>query len=165
MYKFSSITNILPVILILCAYIAFFIFSISLLISLIKERASLSKNIIEYAVSLLLSTVGFILISTAAYGIFFQVTDYIVPYENGDYKIVSGEITDLTKEENRGPVSFSVDGTDFEFNPKSILYLGIKNPNYVEYNDNVVIKYVTANDIIVDSGEEINVIMEIEIIN
>lgn len=165
MYKFYYLGNIFSILLSITIFIAFFYFSVSMLINLIKERAEIKQGFIEYLISIILIIVSSILLFSSLYGIAFQITDYVVPYKNGDYKIVSGEITDLTKEENRGPVSFSVDGTDFEFNPKSILYLGIKNPNYVEYNDNVVIKYVTANDIIVDSGEEINVIMEIEIIN
>ena len=55
---------------------------------------------------------------SSLYGIAFQITDYVVPYKNGDYEIVSGKIADLTKEEDRGPVSFSVDGVDITNNIK-----------------------------------------------
>lgn len=163
MYKFYYLGNIISVLLSITIFIAFFYFSVSMLIKLIKERTKIKQGFIEYSISIILIIVSSILLFSSLYGIAFQITDYVVPYKNGDYEIVSGKIVDLTKEEHRGPVSFSVDGVDFEFYPESILYLGVKNPSYVEENDNVVIKYVVADDIIGGSDTKINVIMEIEV--
>lgn len=163
MYKFYYLGNIISVLLSITIFIAFFYFSVSMLIKLIKERTKIKQGFIEYSISIILITVSSILLFSSLYGIAFQITDYVVPYKNGYYEIVSGKIADLTKEEDRGPVSFSVDGVDFEFYPKSILYIGIKNPSYVEETDNVVIKYVVADDIIGGSDTKINVIMEIEV--
>lgn len=163
MYKFYYLDNIFSVLLSITIFTVFFYFSVSMLINLIKERTEIKQSFIEYLISIILIIVSSIVLFSSLLGIVFQITDYVIPYKNGDYKIVSGEITDLTKEEHRGPVSFSVDGVDFEFYPKSILYFGIKNPNYVEDNDNVVIKYVVGDDIIGGSDTKINVIMEIEV--
>ncbi|MGN1421315.1 MAG: hypothetical protein ACI4XC_07365 [Eubacterium sp.] len=163
MYKFYSIGNIFSSVLSITIFIAFFSFSVTMLINLVKERARVKQNIIEYSVTTLFIIISSILLFTAIQGIAFQIIDYVVPYKNGDYKIVSGEVVDLVKEEKQRYVSFSVDGVDFEFYPKNILHLGIKNPDYLEDNDNVVIKYVIGDDILGGSDTKINVVMEIEI--
>lgn len=163
MYKFYYLGNIFSVLLSITIFIAFFYFSVSMLIKLIKERTKIKQGFIEYSISIILITVSSILLFSSIYGIAFQITDYVVPYKKGDYEIVSGKIETLDIEKEQRYVNFSVDGVEFEFNPKSVLYLGIKNPSYLEENNNVVIKYVVADDILGGSDTKINVVMEIEV--
>lgn len=152
----------MPTVLYLLGIIVVFYLFFSGFIKMIKEKAPFKKNIIEYSIVTLISCITGFLIISSCLGLFVEYKEYIEPYKNGEYKTVSGVVEIIEKDEHNRYVDFVVNNEYFEIHPNVVLNVGIKKTKYILDKQNVVIKYVTADDIIGGSDEKINVIMEIE---
>lgn len=164
MYKFYAIDNLFPVVFTFIVSILFFVFTISMAIQTIKDRTPVIRYFLIYIFDVVLCIVSTYVLLSTSLGIFFQITDYVVPYKEGNYQVVSGEVTNYKKylDNPRAYVTFTVDDVEFEYNPSMALYIGINRPNCINAGDEVVIKYVVADDIESDNEGKINVMMEIE---
>lgn len=161
-YKAISFGNLISPILLILALIAFEIFSLRGIYVIIKERMSLKQNVINYLITALFNVVSLYLITTVSLSMFLQVENCIVPYHNGNYLVVSGEVQDYKDTGKGKTIEYTVDNVHFEYAPTTVPYLGINSSKCVKEHDVVQIKYITLEHESDENTETNNVIMEIE---
>ncbi len=161
-YGVLSLKNIIPIAVVCSFIMLFLIMSIKHLISVIKEQPSKEKTLkCLFSVCLLIISSYLFVISSQI--VAEQIKDYVIPYKNDNYSVVSGRINKLKKDGTNGNVSFFVNDIEFDYYPVELLYLGVNKSSIINENDIVEIKYISVDQYEAVHIKPRNAIMEIEI--
>lgn len=162
-YGVFSLKNILPIAVVCFLILLFLIISIRNFVAILKEHPSMEKKVLKCLFSVCLLIISSYLFVISSQIVAEQIKDYVIPYKNDNYSVVSGRINKLKKDGTNGNVSFFVNDIEFDYYPVELLYLGVNKSSIINENDIVEIKYIAVDQYEAVHIKPRNAIMEIEI--